>query len=64
MKIVGRDQGSVFRDGYFSRPGHVFTFGCERGSLMRVYMKIDRKFCRGLLPSSARLREICPTTYW
>ena len=39
MKIEVRGQEPVFRDGYFSHPGHVFTLGCERGSLMRVYMK-------------------------
>jgi len=37
-KILGRDQGPVFRDGYFSQPEHVFTLGCERQD-MRVYMK-------------------------
>ena len=41
MKIGVGDQGSVFRDGYFSQPEHVFILGCERGALMTVYMKKD-----------------------
>jgi len=40
MKIEVRDQGPVFRDGCFSHPENIFILRCERGSLMRVYMKI------------------------
>jgi len=54
MRIGVGDQGPVFGDGYFSRPEYVFTLGCEREALMRVYMKTGTKLCRGLLPSSAR----------
>jgi hypothetical protein len=44
MKIGVGDQGAVFMDGYFSRPEHVFTLGCERKTLMQVYMKIGARY--------------------
>jgi len=39
MKIVGRDQGSVFGDGCFSHPESIFIFGCVCLADMVVYMK-------------------------